>query len=138
MLFHLTSGLSFADHLYGSCWDSFKDECTLIFAYTSLAFSAPLPHSFRFSFWYITCLDWSLNHYNFLVFVCTKFLPKNRNFITLLSVLQLKSASNSLLIFAGSYQDKRACCPIPCTTHSQTTTFIVATISLLSLLSKIL
>jgi hypothetical protein len=89
----------------------------------------PSSSFFQIRFWYLTCLDWSLNQYKFLVFVCMKFLPKNINFITLLSVLQLKSASNSLLIFAGSYQDKRACCPIPCTTHPQTTPLIVVTIS---------
>jgi hypothetical protein len=53
-----------------------------------------------------------------------------------LSVLQHKSASNSLLIFADSCQAKGTCCPISSTTHPQVTPSEVVTISLLSFLSK--
>jgi hypothetical protein len=109
--FYFTFYWKFCRSSQRSCWDRFKDESTLIFTKTSQAFSVLLPPSIIFRFWYLTCLDRSINQYKILVFTCGKFLLKNRNFITLLSVLQHKSASNSLLIFAGSRQAKGTCCP---------------------------
>jgi hypothetical protein len=61
---------------------------------------------------------------------------EEQKFHNLLSVLQLKSASNSLLIFADSRQDKRACCPNFKHNTPSSNSFRSGNVSLLSPLSK--
>ena len=92
--------------LQGFCWDSFEQESTLIAHLNFIAF----PFSF-----FVT--------YILQKFILQKFLLKNKNFLDFSVCFAAFPASNSLLVFAGSYQVKGLCYPFSVTKHTKNFSF---------------
>jgi hypothetical protein len=115
--------------LQGFCWDSFEQESTLIahLNFIAFPFSFSILHTY-FRFGLLTLLDRSKNQYYFLKFICRKFLLKNRNFLDFSVCFAAFPASNSLLVFPGSYQVKGLCCPFSVTKHTKDLSFDWVTI----------
>jgi hypothetical protein len=115
MLFIYSSHCLFISHilfqslqvlLQGFCWDRFEQESTLIAHLNFIAF----PFSF-----YVT-------------YILQKFLLKNKNFLDFSVCFAAFPASNSLLVFAGSYQVKGLCYPFSITKHTKDLSFDWVTI----------